>query len=137
MELNLNIYETMALVSIVFYLGRYTRNRFSILSKYCVPPAVVGGFIFALFILLLHETNLATINLDMSLQNLFMTAFFTSIGFTASFKIWSCCITSHFTKYNRCHTNFTLQFKSFTRSLYGIHSYDWWTWDSWIIWTDA
>lgn len=87
MELNLNIYETMALVSIVFYLGRYTRNRFSILSKYCVPPAVVGGFIFALFILLLHETNLATINLDMSLQNLFMTAFFTSIGFTASFKI--------------------------------------------------
>lgn len=63
MELNLNIYETMALVSIVFYLGRYTRNRFSILSKYCVPPAVVGGFIFALFILLLHETNLATINL--------------------------------------------------------------------------
>ena len=45
MELNLNIYETMALVSIIFYLGRYTRNRFSILSKYCVPPAVVGGFI--------------------------------------------------------------------------------------------
>ncbi len=87
MIINLNLYETMALVSLIFYLGKYTRNKFSMLSKYCIPPAVVGGFIFALLILLLHETGLATLNLDMSLQNLFMTAFFTSIGFTASIKI--------------------------------------------------
>lgn len=87
MELNLDIYLTMALVSIVFYLGKYLRNKFSILSKYCIPPSVVGGFIFALLVLILKITNIATINLDTTLQNLFMTAFFTSIGFTASFKI--------------------------------------------------
>ncbi|MDO5291326.1 MAG: sodium/glutamate symporter [bacterium] len=87
MTLNLNLYETMALVSIVFYLGKFTRNKFSILSKYCIPPSVVGGFIFALLILLLKVTDLATINLDITLQNIFMTAFFTSIGFTASIKI--------------------------------------------------
>lgn len=87
MEINLNIYETMALVSIVFYIGKYVRNKFSILSKYCIPPSVVGGFIFALLILILNVTDVATINLDTTLQNLFMTAFFTSIGFTASIKI--------------------------------------------------
>jgi len=87
MEFNLNIYETMALVSIVFYIGKYLRNKFSILSKYCIPPSVVGGFIFAIFILLLKTTSIATINLDTALQEIFMTAFFTSIGFTASFKI--------------------------------------------------
>ena len=87
MEFNLNIYETMALVSIVFYLGKYTRNKFSILSKYCIPPSVVGGFIFALLILIFNETGIAIINLDTTLQNIFMTAFFTSIGFTASLKI--------------------------------------------------
>ncbi|WP_434798583.1 sodium/glutamate symporter [Terrisporobacter vanillatitrophus] len=87
MEFNLNIYETMALVSIVFYIGKYLRNKFSILSKYCIPPSVVGGFIFAIFILILKITNIATINLDTTLQEIFMTAFFTSIGFTASFKI--------------------------------------------------
>lgn len=87
MEFNLNIYETMALVSIVFYIGKYIRNKFSILSKYCIPPSVVGGFIFAILILLLKLTDVATINLDLTLQPLFMTAFFTSIGFTASFKI--------------------------------------------------
>ncbi|MCC3863648.1 sodium/glutamate symporter [Terrisporobacter petrolearius] len=87
MEFNLNIYETMALVSIVFYIGKYLRNKFSILSKYCIPPSVVGGFIFSIFILILKTTSIATVNLDTSLQEIFMTAFFTSIGFTASFKI--------------------------------------------------
>ena len=77
----------MALVSIIFYLGKYLRNRFSLLTKYCIPPSVVGGFVFALLILLFNQTGIATINLDTTLQNLFMTAFFTSVGFTASFKI--------------------------------------------------
>lgn len=87
MTFNLDIYETMALVSLVFYMGKYMRTKFSILSKYCIPPSVVGGFIFALLILLLNQTNISTINLDTTLQNIFMTAFFTSIGFTASVKI--------------------------------------------------
>lgn len=87
MTLTLNLYETMALVSIIFYLGKYLRNKITILSKYCIPPAVVGGFAYALFLLFLYITNIATIELDTSLQNLFMTAFFTSIGFTASFKV--------------------------------------------------
>ena len=77
----------MALVSIIFYLGKYIRKKFSILSKYCIPPSVVGGFIFSLVTLFLYQTNLAAINLDTSLQNLFMTTFFTSIGFTASFAL--------------------------------------------------
>lgn len=87
MEFNLNIFETMGLVSIVLYLGRYTKDKFSLLSKYCIPPSVVGGFIFAMLILTFKVTNIAIINLDTTLQELFMTAFFTSIGFTASFKI--------------------------------------------------
>ena len=87
MTVNLNVYETMALVSLIFYLGKYVRNKVSLLTKYCIPPSVVGGFIFAMLVLLLHETNIAAIELDMQLQNLFMTAFFTSIGFTASFKV--------------------------------------------------
>ncbi|WP_455715596.1 sodium/glutamate symporter [Anaerosporobacter sp.] len=87
MEFNLDIFKTMALVSIVFYIGKFIRNKFSIIRKYCIPPSVVGGFIFALLILLFKITGIATLNLDITLQNIFMTAFFTSIGFTASFKV--------------------------------------------------
>lgn len=77
----------MALVSLVFYLGKFLRNNFSLLSKYCIPPSVVGGFVFALLILIFKMTDIATVNLDTTLQNIFMTAFFTSIGFTASIKV--------------------------------------------------
>lgn len=87
MEFNLNLYQTMALVSIIFYIGKYLKSKISILSKYCIPPSVVGGFIFAILVLILKITNIATISLDTTLQELFMTAFFTSIGFTASIKI--------------------------------------------------
>ena len=87
MELDLNIYETMALVSIIFYLGKYMRGKVPTLVKFCIPPAVVGGFVFSLLTLLLHISDIITLNLDMTLQNLFMTTFFTSIGFTASFKV--------------------------------------------------
>lgn len=47
MEIHLDIDKTMALVSIVFYIGKYIRNKFSLLAKYCIPPSVVGGFLFA------------------------------------------------------------------------------------------
>lgn len=87
MTFNLDVYKTMALVSIVFYIGKYVRNKFSLIKKYCIPPSVVGGFIFSLVILFFHMADIATINLDTSLQNIFMTAFFTSIGFTASLKV--------------------------------------------------
>ena len=87
MELHLDVYKTMALVSLVFYLGKYTRARIPLLSKFCIPPAVVGGFLFSLVILIFHQTGIATITMDTSLQNIFMTAFFTSIGFTASLRI--------------------------------------------------
>lgn len=87
MELRLDIFQTMALVTVVFYLGTYFRKRVGFLSKYCIPAPVIGGLLFALVMLFLKITNLATITLDTTLQNLFMTTFFASVGFTASFKI--------------------------------------------------
>ena len=77
----------MALVSIVFCLGKFTHNRVKVLKKYCIPPAVVGGFLFSLLILFFHETGIVSLQLDTSLQSVFMIAFFTSIGFTASIKV--------------------------------------------------
>lgn len=87
MELNLDIFQTMALATIVFYLGLYLKKKIKFLSKYCIPAPVIGGLIFAMLMLVLKITNIATINLDITLQNVFMTAFFTSVGYTASLKI--------------------------------------------------
>lgn len=87
MTINLDIFQTMALVTLVFYLGLFLRKKINALSKYCIPAPVIGGLLFAILVLILKITNIATINLDTTLQNIFMTAFFTSIGYTASLKI--------------------------------------------------
>ena len=87
MIINLDIFETMALATIVFYIGLYLRKKVKLLSKYCIPAPVIGGLLFAVLVLILRITNMAMINLDITLQSVFMTAFFTSIGYTASLKI--------------------------------------------------
>ena len=87
MELKFDIFQTMALAVVVFYLGLYIKKKIKVLSKYCIPAPVIGGIIFAILILILKITNVASVTLDVTLQNIFMTAFFTSIGYTASIKI--------------------------------------------------
>ena len=87
MIINLDIFETMALATIVFYIGLYLRKKIKLLSKYCIPAPVIGGLLFAVLVLFLRITNMAMINLDITLQSIFMTAFFTSIGYTASLKV--------------------------------------------------
>lgn len=87
MIINLDIFQTMALATIVFYIGLYLRKKIKVLSKYCIPAPVIGGLLFAILVFVLRVTNIATINLDIILQSIFMTAFFTSVGYTASLKI--------------------------------------------------
>lgn len=87
MEINLDIFQTMAVATVVFYIGQLLKRKIHVFSKYCIPAPVIGGLLFAIIILIFRMTNIANINLDITLQNIFMTAFFTSVGYTASLKI--------------------------------------------------
>ena len=84
MTLKLDIFQTMAIAVLVFYAGHYLRHRVRFLLKYCIPAPVIGGLLFALLTLLLRVDERLIIGLDSTLQPIFMTAFFTSIGFTSS-----------------------------------------------------
>ncbi len=87
MEISLNLFETMALAALVFYIGKYLREKVKVLSKYCIPAPVIGGILFSIVVFILKLTTSITITIDTTLQNLFMTTFFASIGFTASFRM--------------------------------------------------
>lgn len=87
MNFKLDIFQTMALATCMFYLGKFLRSKIKFLNKYCVPAPVIGGLIFSLVILILKLANIATVELDTTLQSIFMTAFFTTVGYTASVKI--------------------------------------------------
>lgn len=87
MTLKLDMLQTIALAVIVLLLGQALRKRIGFLEKYCIPAPVIGGLIFAVLALVLRQANILSFEMDETLKNVFMTAFFTTVGFTASFKL--------------------------------------------------
>ncbi|MGL4730767.1 MAG: sodium/glutamate symporter [Clostridium sp.] len=87
MVINLTMIQTLALAIACYYLGLFLKSKISILEKFCIPAPVVGGLVFAIMNFLLRQYNIATINLDVTLQDPFMLVFFTTIGLGASFKL--------------------------------------------------
>ena len=79
--------QTMALAVIVFYLGKFLNNKFKFLKNNCIPDAVTGGTLFSFFILLGHETGSFSFIFEDSIKDIFMIAFFTTVGFSASIKL--------------------------------------------------
>ncbi len=87
MDITLNMYQASAIAIVVLYIGEWLKSRLNVLEKYCIPAPVVGGIIFAVLNLIFKSTGVMTISIDDTLEKFFMTAFFTTVGFTASFKL--------------------------------------------------
>lgn len=79
--------QTMALAVIVFYLGKFLNNKFKFLKNNYIPDSVTGGTLFSFFILLGHETGSFSFIFEDSIKDIFMIAFFTTVGFSASIKL--------------------------------------------------
>ncbi len=87
MLISLDLYQTMAVAVVVYSIGVYLRHRIRFLEDYCIPAPVIGGVIFSLLTLVLHVTDILTISIDETMKKLFMTLFFTTVGYTASLKL--------------------------------------------------
>lgn len=87
MELHLDLYQTVAMAVVVYFIGSKIKSKVKFFQKYCIPAPVVGGLLFALLTLVLNMTGVLTIITDDTMQNVFMTLFFTSVGYTASLKL--------------------------------------------------
>ncbi|GAA0424960.1 MAG: sodium/glutamate symporter [Bacillota bacterium] len=87
MTLEMNQVTTLFIAIAVFLLGGYLNKRIRFLERFCIPAPVVGGLLFAILVTLLKGLHLVNINLDTSLQSLFMLTFFTTVGLGASFGL--------------------------------------------------
>lgn len=85
--LELDMYQATAVAAIVLLLGRILVDKIAILRKYCIPAPVVGGFIYAIVHLAVRSAGIIEISANMTLKDVFMVAFFCSVGYTASFKM--------------------------------------------------
>lgn len=87
MEVKITMIQMAALAVLVLYLGKWIKSKLHFFDKYCIPAPVIGGLLFALLTLTLKSFDLLELQMDKTLQDFFMIVFFTTVGFTASFKL--------------------------------------------------
>ena len=87
LNIKMDMIQTVGLAVIILILGRFLRKKVKFFETYCIPSPVVGGFLFAIINLILRKSNLVIFEFDNTLQSFFMTLFFTSIGFNASWRL--------------------------------------------------
>ena len=87
LNIKMDMIQTVGLAVIILILGRFLRKKVKFFETYCIPSPVVGGFLFAIINLILRKSNLVIYEFDNTLQSFFMTLFFTSIGFNASWRL--------------------------------------------------
>lgn len=79
--------QTVAFAGLVLFLGYGLRRLLPFLARYNIPAPVVGGLIIALVILMARQFEATLFKFDTTLQSPLMIAFFTSIGFGASYSL--------------------------------------------------
>ncbi|WP_348814520.1 sodium/glutamate symporter [Halomonas sp. H10-59] len=87
MNIGLNAVETMALALVLLMVGIQLRRRVEWLERMCVPTPVVGGIGFAVLVWLLRSMDVLTLDLDTSVQDPMMIAFFATVGLGGSLSV--------------------------------------------------
>ena len=82
---SLNMYQALAVAAAMLVVGQILVNKIEFLRRYCIPAPVVGGLIFAIVHTILRGVGVVEFEMDTTLQTVFMTAFFCSVGFLAAF----------------------------------------------------
>ena len=82
--LKLDMIQTLALASVVLFMGYGVRKRVGVLDRFNIPAPVIGGFLFAALALALRQTSVLSFEFTTTLQSPLMVAFFTTIGLAAS-----------------------------------------------------
>ena len=87
--LNINVDSTMtlAMAAVLLLIGYFVKNKVGFLTKYCIPAPVVGDFLFMFVTFAGHASGTFTFNFTNSFQDVFMLAFFTTVGLGASFSL--------------------------------------------------
>ena len=87
MEIQLDMYQTLAAAVLVLMLGAYLKSKIHFLEQFCIPAPVVGGLLFAIFTCICYVTGIAEFSFDDILREVCMVFFFTSVGFQANLKV--------------------------------------------------
>ena len=86
-NIELNMIQTAGIGALALIIGMILTRRIKLLQKFCIPSPVSGGIIFSLLSLALYVWFDTELSFDDTLQDVFMLAFFTSVGFQSDLRI--------------------------------------------------
>jgi glutamate:Na+ symporter, ESS family len=83
----LDLVNTIAVAGLVLFAGYGLRRAIPALARLNIPAPVVGGLVVAVAMTISHSTGTQLVRFDTTLQTPLQNAFFTSIGFGASYQL--------------------------------------------------
>ena len=86
-SLELDMIQSAGLGALALFVGMILTRKIPFLQKFCVPSPVSGGIIFSLITLALYVWFDVEVSFVSTLQDVFMMAFFTSVGFQCDLKV--------------------------------------------------
>lgn len=87
MEIQIDMYQTLAVSVLVLVLGQFLKKKINFLEKFCIPAPVIGGLLFAVLTCVCYSLGIAEFTFDDTLREVCMVFFFTSVGFQANLKV--------------------------------------------------
>ena len=86
-SIELDMIQTAGIGGLALIVGMVLTRKVAFLQKFCVPSPVSGGIIFSLLTLALYSWFHIEVSFDGTLKDVFMLAFFTSVGFQSDLKV--------------------------------------------------
>ena len=86
-SIELDMIQTAGIGALALLVGMVLTRKVAFLQKFCVPSPVSGGIIFSLMTLMIYSWFHVEVSFDGTLRDVFMLAFFTSVGFQSDIKV--------------------------------------------------
>ena len=86
-SIELDMIQTAGIGALALLVGMVLTRKVAFLQKFCVPSPVSGGIIFSFLTLALYGWCDIEVSFDGTLKDVFMLAFFTSVGFQSDLKV--------------------------------------------------
>ena len=86
-SIELDMVQTAGIGALALIAGMVLTRKVAFLQRFCIPSPVSGGIIFSLITLMLYGWCNIEVSFDGTLKDIFMLAFFTSVGFQSDLKV--------------------------------------------------
>ena len=82
-----DLVETLALCGLVLFVGYFLQSSIPGLARLNIPAPVIGGLLAAVAVAAIRTQGLPAPEFDTTLQRPLLIAFFTTLGFSASYAL--------------------------------------------------